>query len=149
MPDDRCLTACLNLLTITGSCLLCLYGGWGDGQHLQAFPAVGIGALVDALDEVVVHHRLNVRARQRQDVAQALVPGMELPQAAGVLIQALRQREQQPASAVPVCTTHSRSAISSLDPVHLTTGMMYLLVKIYVTPYILLVQPCTLVSTAS
>ena len=88
----------------------------GGGQHLQAFPAVGVSARVDALDEVVVHHRLDVRARQRQDVAQALVPGMELPQAAGVLVQALRQREEQPAGAIPVCTTCSLSAITSVAP---------------------------------
>ena len=111
-----------------------LIGGWGDGQYLQAFPAVGIGALVDALDEVVVHHRLNVRARQRQDVAQALVPGMELPQAAGVLIQALRQREQQPASAVPVCTTRCLSATSCKAP-----GEVCLLPNL--APCTLLVQP--------
>ncbi len=44
---------------------------------------------------------LYVCTRQGQNVAQALVPGMELAQAARVLVQALRQREQQPPCAVP------------------------------------------------
>ena len=54
-----------------------------------------------------------MRACQGQDVAQALVPGMKLPQAARVLVQALRQREQQPPGAVPVVLTQASSASSN------------------------------------
>ena len=72
-----------------------------QSHHLERLSAVCIRALVDAVNEVHIDHRLYVRARKGQNVAQALVPGMELAQAARVLVQALRQRKQQPPCAVP------------------------------------------------
>ena len=61
--------------------------------YLEALAAVSIRALVDALNEMRVDDRLNMRPRKCQNVAQALVPCMELPQLASVLVQALCQRE--------------------------------------------------------
>jgi hypothetical protein len=61
--------------------------------HLEALLAVGVGAGVHAVQEALEDDALDVRARERQDVGQALVPGVELAQAARVLAQALRQRE--------------------------------------------------------
>lgn len=85
--------------------------------HLEALAAVSIRALVDPFNEVRVDDGLNVRPRQGQNVAQALVPGMELPQAARVLVQALRQREQQPPSAVPAVPTEASSASKTHEAV--------------------------------
>ncbi len=71
-------------------------------SHLEALLAVGVRAGVDALHEALEDDGLDVRASQGQNVAQAFVPGVELPQAPRVLAKALSQGEQQLARSVPV-----------------------------------------------
>ena len=80
--------------------------------HLQALAAVRVRAGVDAVLEALEHDALDVRARERQDVAQALVPGLERAQPPRVLPQPLRQREQQLARPVPGCRGNQKRSVS-------------------------------------
>ena len=69
--------------------------------HLEGLPAVCVGARAAPVQDARQHHALHVGSRQGQQVVQALVPGLEGPQARGVLAQALGHSPQQPRSAVP------------------------------------------------
>lgn len=82
--------------------------GWMP--YLDGLACIQVLTLVGALQHVGQHDSLHMRSGQLQQVVQALVPGLEGTQLAGVLAQPHRHCVQQPCCAVPA---HSSGLLSS------------------------------------